>query len=110
YIAGSFTRIVDRLFGYRVGRKQNGKDFFVASKQIRVFLEALGLDYVPAHHKRVPRSIMRAPRAQVVAFLQGLFDTDGYADKRYGNVELATSSEQLAKEVQLLLLNLGIVA
>jgi DNA mismatch repair protein MutS len=46
----------------------------------------------------------------VAAFLQGLFDTDGYAGKRYGYVQLSTASPRLAYEIQLLLLNMGIVA
>src|SRR5207249_3429726 len=72
--------------------------------------EGLGLGYCQAQEKSVPRAIMRAPRHIVAAFLQGLFDTDGYGDRRYGNVYLATSSPRLAREVQMLLLNFGIVA
>ncbi len=109
FIADEFRRIVKRLFGYEVGRKANGKDYFVTSKQIRAFLAGLGLGYSQAHEKSVPRSILRAPRHIVVAFLQGLFDTDGYAENRYGNVRLSTASSRLAQEVQLLLLNLGLI-
>jgi len=110
FIAQEFRRIADRLFGYKVGCKANGTDYFITSKQIRVFLENLGLGYVRAHEKYVPKSVMRAPRHIVIAFLQGLFDTDGFVEGRYGNVRFSTSSLRLAREVQLLLLNLGIVA
>jgi DNA mismatch repair protein MutS len=110
FIADEFCRIVDRLFGYKAGAKANGKDYFVTSVQLRDFLAQLGLDYVRAHEKRVPRSILQAPRPIIVAFLQGLFDTDGYADNHYGNVYISSASAELAHEVHLLLLNCGIIA
>ncbi|HEX2999731.1 MAG TPA: DNA mismatch repair protein MutS, partial [Armatimonadota bacterium] len=110
FLAVEFSRIVEKLFGYQVGRKANGKDYFVTSKQIRTLLASLDLGYHQAHEKHVPRSILRAPKQLVGAFLQGLFDTDGYADKHYGGAYLATSSERLAREVQLLLLNMGIIS
>ena len=53
---------------------------------------------------------MRAPREFVAAFLQGLFDTDGTADNRYGNVSVSTSSPKLARQIHMLLLNMGMVA
>ncbi|MFN8498119.1 MAG: LAGLIDADG family homing endonuclease [Anaerolineae bacterium] len=110
FIADEFARIMQRLFSYTPGCKANGKDFFVTSQQIRKFLAGLDMGYHQAQDKHVPSSILRAPKPLVVAFLQGLFDTDGYADNRYGNAHLATASERLAREVQLLLLNLGIIA
>ena len=110
FIADEYRRIVSDLFGYQVGCKANGKDYFVSSKQIRVFLASLGLGYGRAHEKHVPQSILRAPKRIVIAFLQGLFDADGFVEKRYGNVRLSTASIRLAREVQLLLLNLGIIA
>ena len=110
FIAEEFKRIVRKLFGYEVKCKANGVDYFITSRQIRVFLENLGLGYVRAHEKCVPKSVMRAPKHIVKAFLQGLFDTDGFVENRYGNVRLSTSSPRLAKEVQLLLLNLGIIS
>jgi hypothetical protein len=63
-----------------------------------------------AHEKVVTASILKAPQEIVVAFLQGLFDTDGTVDLRDGHPSLATSSPRLAREVHLLLVNLGVVA
>ncbi len=110
YLAQTFKRIVAQTFGYRVGTKANGKDHFVTSKQIRVFLAELGLGYHAAAEKEVPKVILQAPRPMVIAFLQGLFDADGYVSTRYGNVRFSTTSTRLARQVQVLLLNLGILA
>ena len=110
FIADEYRRIVRDHFGYEVGCKANGKDYFVTSKQIRVFLASLDLGYGRAHEKYIPKSILRSPKHIVIAFLQGLFDADGFAENRYGNVRLSTASFRLAHEVQLLLLNLGIIA
>jgi DNA mismatch repair protein MutS len=110
FIADEYSRIVKELFGYRPRCKPNGKDYSITSKQIRVFLEALDLKYVRSYEKHIPQSILRAPRHIVIAFLQGLFDADGSVENRYGNVRFSTSSISLARQVQLLLLNLGIIA
>ena len=110
FIAEEFKRIVRKLFGYEVKCKANGVGYFITSRQIRAFLKNLGLGYVRAHEKCVPKSVMRAPKHIVISFLQGLFDTDGFVEKRRWNVRLSTFSPRLAKEVQLLLLNLGIIA
>ncbi|BAP56960.1 MutS 1 protein [Thioploca ingrica] len=109
-IAESFQEIIKKLFGYPVKAYPHRMDYRVYSLQIRVFLASLGLGYHTAADKHIPESILQAPRPIVIGFLQGLFDTDGYAENRYGNPKLSTSSPQLAQEVQMCLLNLGILS
>ncbi|WP_105316972.1 LAGLIDADG family homing endonuclease [Thermus tenuipuniceus] len=76
------------------------------------FFQALGVKPAKATEKRVPESLFRAPREAVVGFLQGLFSADGSVQinphKKDATVRLASSSLGLLKDVQLLLLNLGI--
>ncbi len=110
FIADQFSRIVSSHFGYRVRHTESNLSYRVNSKHIRGWLGHLGLGYGKAHEKFVPQSILRAPKHIVIAFLQGLFDTDGWAANHQVKVFLATSSPRLAKEVQLLLLNLGIIS
>ncbi|MFZ5922488.1 MAG: MutS-related protein [Chloroflexota bacterium] len=110
FIAQEFERIAIELFGYTVQRKSNRKDFRITSKEIRLFFEQLGLGYCSATEKSIPGSILKAPRQIVCAFLQGLFDTDGTADTKYGNVTLSTSSNRMARQVHQLLLNFGIIS
>lgn len=59
--------------------------------------------------KMIPWSILRSPKSVVCAFLRGLFETDGCAEKG-GNVTFSSASFRLAHEVQILLLNMGIVS
>lgn len=108
-LAQSFQDIIKKLFNYTVAKAPR-YSYRISSLQIRQFLAVLGLDYVNALNKQVPHSILSAPKHIIAAFLQGLFDTDGYANKRYGNATLSTSSYRMAQQVQLLLLNFGIVA
>ncbi len=78
------------------------------------FFTSLGVLPVKATEKRVPESIWRAPREAVIGFLQGLFSADGSVQvnegKRDCTVRLASSSRGLLEDVQLLLLNFGIVS
>jgi DNA mismatch repair protein MutS len=110
FLAEQFCELSERLFGYAPTRKANGKDYSISSAYLRQWLHQIGLDYATAATKRTPQCILCAPRECVVAYLQGLFDTDGYVERKYGNVFLTTASRLLALETQMLLLNLGIVA
>ena len=78
------------------------------------FFSSLGVMPARAHEKRVPFSIWSAPRETVVGFLQGLFTTDGTVNisshKKSCSIRLASSSADLLCDVQLLLLNFGIVS
>ncbi len=78
------------------------------------FFSSLGVLSAHAHEKRVPNSIWSAPREAVVGFLQGLFTTDGTVNvssyKKSCSIRLASSSVDLLRDVQMLLLNFGIVS
>jgi ribonucleoside-diphosphate reductase alpha chain len=78
------------------------------------FFNSLGVLHARAFEKRVPDSIWRAPREAVIGFLQGLFTADGTVNvsshKKSCSIRLASSSQALLQDVQLLLLNLGVVS
>src|SRR5438445_311256 len=61
-----------------------------------------------ARGKQIPEAVLRSPREVMSAFLRGYFDADGYAGKP--GVILSTSSKELAKTVQIVLLNYGILS
>jgi len=74
------------------------------------FFASLGLTVSTAHYKQVPHVILNAPRKFVKEFLRGFIEGDGYCgDALHQNrVDLSTSSEILAKQLHLILANLGI--
>jgi ribonucleotide reductase alpha subunit len=56
----------------------------------------------------IPQAVLRGGQAVVAAFLRGLFEADGCITR--GTITLATTSHTLARQVQVALLGLGIVA
>jgi DNA gyrase subunit A len=68
---------------------------------------------VPSAEKRVPEAAWLGSQGFKRAFLQGLFTGDGSSSllpRRTIQISYSTYSEQLAKDVQLLLLEFGVIA
>jgi intein/homing endonuclease len=89
-------------------RKDGPYDYRISSVMLRAWMINLGIRDVLAHKKEIPGVILGAPWEMVRAFLQGLFDGDGWADNR-GCVGYCSASETLARQVHVLLLQFGIV-
>ena len=110
--AVEFARLGKRLFGLFARIKRDGGRLRVllCSETVSDFLvKALGLTHGPsARLKRIPDAILRSPRWVVAAFLRAYFDCDGYAGSQ--GVILSTSSEVMSQQVQLLLLNFGMLS
>jgi cell division protease FtsH len=83
-------------------------DYELHSVEAKATLMSWGIGETYARHKQIPEWIHLAPREYIQQFLQGLFDTDGSVEKK-GSVIFSSASEDLVKDVQLMLLNLGIV-
>ncbi len=81
---------------------------------VRVWMEDLGVFGLRSHEKRVPADVFQQPRAAIALFLRHLWATDGCIaikktkDRYYPQVYYASSSERLARDVQALLLRVGI--
>ncbi len=122
---GRLIRYFESRYGYRPkvyvhSQSEKIENLWVYNKAIaQVFRR-----WVDSENKLcVPRIIRESPRESVLAFLGGLWAADGWTSpetypevkvkgkfykwKRPERTYLATSSSQLAHEVQLLLLNLG---
>jgi ribonucleotide reductase alpha subunit len=56
----------------------------------------------------VPSAVMTAPQSQQAAYLRSLFQLRGSVSQHRGTVSLRTDSEEMARDIQLLLLGLGI--
>ncbi|HEX9036528.1 MAG TPA: ribonucleotide reductase N-terminal alpha domain-containing protein [Ktedonobacterales bacterium] len=115
-ITAALTERINRWFGLsgNLTERQGHTQLTFAGSPATFFM-ALGVMPVRASEKRVPESVFMAPRDAVIGFLRGLFSADGSVqigsvEKGTCSVRLATSSKQLAQDVQQLLLNLGIVS
>jgi len=102
-----------RLFGKR--GKIFGHWAFMGGVKMRAYLDYLGLGYKRSWEKEVPWSIFQSSKKIIVAFLRGLFDTDGGVRihgryKNYPDIKLSSTSLELIKQVQQLLLNIGVVS
>jgi recombination protein RecA len=108
-VGAEFTQLVEGLFGAEV-RCHDGKEYAVHNTKLRAELaDRYGLDYVTAHSKTVPQCVRTGGHKAQRAFLSALFEGDGWID-RSSTIGLDTASEQLAREVQLLLYGFGVPA
>jgi stage V sporulation protein R len=109
--ARRFIELTEKVFGIRPTLKRDGGRWRVkfTSKNVEEFLKYLGLQTgVCARSKMVPDCILRSPKSVLASFLRAYYDCDGHAGP--AGVILATSSEEMSKTVQLLLLNFGILS
>ncbi len=81
----------------------------VHSRELLCLLENLGVNLsARARDKQIPEAILRSPRSVMSSFLRGYYDADGYAGK--GGVILSTASKEMARMIQIILLNYGILS
>ena len=81
----------------------------VHSREIKRWLAAVGVDLTAtARRKKIPSLVLRSPKNVVSAFLRGYFDADAYAG--HEGIKLSSSSRELIKTVQIVLLNYGILS
>lgn len=109
--ADHFAALVEELFGITPRKKWDKTKWRVlfSARTVQDFLVSLGLKTgFAARVKDVPECILRSPKPVVSAFLRALYDCDGYAGP--AGVILSTSSTEMSKTVQLLLLNFGILS
>ncbi|MGM0446301.1 MAG: LAGLIDADG family homing endonuclease, partial [Bacillota bacterium] len=110
-----FKEILNQMYGKDIKpikRKNNTYHLSYHSKFFVNYINKLGVKSTKSSSKEVPSSIYTATKEAVTGFLQGLFTADGTVsnDKNKGNyyVRLSSKSLTLLKQVQQLLINLGI--
>lgn len=109
-----FRKVISLWYGREVKPvlRQNGVyHLSYHSRRLVDFFKKLGVKAVKAEEKEVPESVFTAPKEGVIGFLQGLFTADGtvnFIPGKSAEIRLTSKSKKLLKEVQVLLLNLGI--
>ncbi len=101
-----FAALTERLFGLRPARRAHTVQF--SSVRVVDFLEQLGWR-TGAQNKEIPWAVLQSSRASVLEFLAGYFAGDGSVGIQ-GRLWWCTASELLARQLQLVLLNLGLVS
>ncbi len=108
-----FKKLVVGEFGLRVGiQKGTAKrptSIRTHSKILQQILCSLGIPLSPKSNTiSLSERLLHLENKQLSFFVAGLFDTDGSvyvrADKKGGKIDLTTCSEQLARQIQLVLL------
>lgn len=103
-----FLELVGNLFP---GAFKYDQEDFTFSSQVSDFVYSLfekNIDNCTARKKFVPRSILMSPESVQAAFLRGLISCDsGSSDS---NISYTTASRFLCRQIQMLLLNFGVVA
>jgi len=108
YLKEKLTKACENL---GLSFRDREKNFIIGNKPFAQYVHSL-IDFkeeFTARNKFIPDCILKANKPAQVAFLQTLIDCDGWSDKKL-QIEYYTASETLAYQVQLLLLNLGIVS
>ncbi len=118
-LADRYAALVTRLFAIEPSvfwdsRTSNGKGgrwrVVFYSTNVLELLQALGIDlYAKARQKSIPEVILRSPKSVMSAFLRAYFDCDGCASLTDGLI-LSTFSESIARVLQIVLLNYGILS
>jgi stage V sporulation protein R len=109
--ADRFSALSEELFGIKPIKVKDDARWRIHlySQNLIGFLGHLGCPTgYSARIKTVPEVILQSPKPVVAAFLSSYFDGDGYAGEL--GIILSTSSEELGKVVQLILLNFGILS
>ncbi|WP_254174862.1 replicative DNA helicase [Planktothrix pseudagardhii] len=102
-----------KILGYLLGNGGLKNKHIVLNHNNYQWLEQFGLSAQEPHQKTIPKIIFRLERSQIALFLNRLFATDGWATLlASGQCQLgyASVSEELARQVQHLLLRFGIIA
>lgn len=109
---GDYKDYIANLFFKSFGRhpsvyeKKSVNVVSLSSKFAVDFMDCAGLKTGCTYkNKRVPWSIWSSSNEYRAAFIRGLFDTDGHCSK---SLSLSCFNDELAKDVQLLLLEMGI--
>ena len=92
---------------------RNTLELRIHGVQIRQILCDLGLHLCHSEGKVVPARVLGASKEAIVSYLAGLIDTDGHIGCRANGqtaFEMTLKSKTLLAQVQLLLLNLGIIS
>jgi predicted Ser/Thr protein kinase len=103
-----YRRLTLELFGLQPRSYDHSVSLHLNSVALLDLLHYLGFR-TGAYNKEIPWSVLRSSRESVLEFLAGYFAGDGSVNQQ-GRLFWATASATLATQLQVVLLNLGVVS
>ncbi len=121
-VAGLATAVFGATVAPRIHKERNWYQVYLpptyhlthrVHNPIVTWLNDMGIFGLRSYEKRVPDKVFAQPAAGIARFLRHLWSTDGsinlsQGQKHYANIYYASSSAMLIRQVQSLLLRLGI--
>ena len=101
-----YSNIFEKNFNkkpFLVKRKTNSYELIFYSKKMVAFLR----NYIPvgtAPYKRIPPQLLQATDNEIREFIAGIYDAEG----NNGTIKMFSTSKELLKDIQMLLIRLGI--
>lgn len=110
-LVSTFFNLSERLFGITPKLSTDAYGYYFSSRYIYDFLKyGCEVDMVKSTHKLIPSSILESSKECIIAFIQGLMDTDGYFEENSGCVGITLATKKLISQLQIVLLNFGIIS
>ena len=107
-IQKDFARCIRKVFGIKM--KFSGSSFDAKLPGfIKPYLKAFDLDFTMSKFKRIPDSVLQSSEPIVRAFMEAYLSCDSYYQQGQA-IRLCTASKELALQLQVVLLNYGIVS
>ncbi len=112
-VKNKFQKLCEKLFKEKAKvtkdkRTISTERFAIHNVKARAFLYHAGVKWHKSGDKEIPWSIMCSPKKVVSYFLKALFECDGCASR--GKIEYVSKSYKLVKQLQVVLLNFGIIS
>lgn len=104
--------IVEFLRSYGFRTRPDGIHHEFSSRALCKLLDHVGFKH-GALNKEFPASLLRCTKDQMRAFMQGVFDGDGTSNShpsKKGRLKLSSACKKFLEDVQIVLLNFGIVS
>ena len=112
-IAQLYIKIVQEIFGITPGkvRMKTVMSYIFESPVVRALLNYYEFpEYKKSLNVKAPLGLFSQNRKIAASFLAGVFLTDGFFDRKKGEIEISTSSKSLFEDIAYILLSCGILA
>jgi len=113
-LLNSYRNIVNTLFNINTGKryrkreksKKGSYELKIYSKELLTIINSI-FGGILENPRKIPEIIQKLPKKYLARFISGLFDAEGFVEKK--SIGIAMSDKQVIQMLQLLLLRFGII-